>query len=336
MKKEIMPEALYNYNDIFYFSIPEFIIKTKIDLLKISIQNQDVKDLIYDFLVSNGFESIHHYKLDKINYAYNWQLKNLTTNTLVEMIYGKDEDDYFLPGLIVKIHDLDEEFWQSLGMVFKEFDVNPNLSYLELAFDFHSNERRKVQRFLVDHLFMKYQRIAKPKKNQKTKPKKNQTVKSKWCKTTFYYNPRKFGKNLTVYLKEENDLVVRMELRLRRRILKRMNIQFPLSDIDSLQFHNFFSFMEINIEKLRKYLIWCERERIKEINRRRPGYGNLVIQQIDSWMSSILDDSRSLREKVEALKSDKGVPNYSRFLRSIDWFNKEFLKQVSSQNFIKS
>ena len=131
----------------------------------------------------------------------------------------------------------------------------------------------------------------------------------------------------------------RLELVLKSSLLKRLNLTFPLHSIDSLDLSRFFLFMNVDKQKLQKYMLWCNRKRINEADKKRPGFGNLIRQQINSYVDRVTlnerGDDESLMKISEMLKSKEfGVPNYSRFLDPLDEFNMEFCRQVSSQSFL--
>ena len=131
-----------------------------------------------------------------------------------------------------------------------------------------------------------------------------------------------------------------MELRLRAKMLKDLDITFPLNTIDDLDLSRFFSFMDIDTEKLFQHLRWCNRDQYNMLKKRKDKYLGLLDQTIRSVMNGMLSDDRGdavyLMEGVEALKEkSNGIRQYSRFLKPMEDLNAEFIKQVSRQKFLR-
>lgn len=128
---------------------------------------------------------------------------------------------------------------------------------------------------------------------------------------------------------------------LRGQLLKRLNLAFPLSSVDSLDLSRFFQFKVLDRDRLEKHLLWCNRKQIVELDKRKSGYGNLMRQMINSGLRGLMTNAYSGNEYLmdinEKFRSGEfGLSNYSRFFTPIDEFNMEFCKQVSSQSFLKS
>jgi len=143
---------------------------------------------------------------------------------------------------------------------------------------------------------------------------------------------------MRIYTRPESNHV-RMEVTLKSQLLKRLGLSFPLDSIDSLDLTRFFSFKFVDQERLRKYLIWSNRELIEKIDQKCPGFGNLVICQIQSLINSIvLDDhgnATPLMDQVRGFRLNNSIPTFSRFLHPIDDFSKEFTIKVSGQKFLR-
>jgi len=270
-----------------------------------------------------GFKSVSNEKLDKGNHGMKWTFKHPVDGVTVEVIYASKAS--FFPPIMIKIHDPNKEFLDLLHSFFKFHNVSHKLSKLELTFDFITDEIYKLKEFLKSHLFMKQQRSE-----------------SGSCKTTFYANNlRRSVRGMRVYPKLEK-CCVRMELVMNGPLLRRLNITFPLDSIDQLDLRRFFTFMLLDQEHLRKYLIRCNRKQISESesDQRMPGMGrDLIMCLISSWIRSAVEDDygeASMMKQVEILKSERGVPNYSRFLLPHEELQREFEKQVYGQTFLKS
>ena len=312
-----------NINNI-YFTFPLFKIKKKIDYVTISLFGNIDKDFIrYKILEPNGFKSKRNIMLEEEKYAMIRKFVSLDDQVIVEIFYGSKE--LFYPPLQLKIHDPNKEFLNLLDSFFIYHNIHPKLSYLELTFDFYTKEAIKLMKLLETHLFMKQQRSES------------------WrCETTFYTNDlRNSVRGMRVYYHKLDLNCVRMELTLKSQLLKRQNLTFPLSSVDSLDLSQFFQFMKLDKAWIEKHLIWRNRKQISELEKRKRKYSSLIERMIESelWGLTIEDDGRdaSLMKKKERLKSeDFSLPNYSRFFVPFDELNTEFNRQVSSQSFLKS
>jgi hypothetical protein len=311
-----------NYINSIYFSFPIFDIKTSIDFLTLSVPEKDDPYFFRNILIPLGFKSIRNDKLDSGNYRMKWSFKNPDDNVIVEVFYSCQS--LWLPSMLVKIHDPNIEFLNLLDSFLSSNNIHFNLSYLEMTFDFYTEEVIKLREFLKTHLFMKQQRSKSGHKG-----------------TTFYTNNlRKSVRGMRVYSRPGWNHA-RMELVMKSPLLKRLNLTFPLHSIDSLDLSRFFQFMVFDKERIHKYLCWRNRKKIMEAEKRRLGFGNLIRQQIRSWLNCYMINDHGDYEYImkinEKLRSGRlSLPNHSRFLHPLDDFNMEFNRQVSSQSFLKS
>ena len=311
-----------NYINNIYFPIPKYNIKTKIDYLTISLRNTDIdKNIISNILIVFEFRSVSNKKLDEGSYRFKQSFMN-SDNIVIELFYHPKKQ--YLPLMQMKIHDPNRELLELLHAIFRYHSIYFNLSDVEVTFDFYTDDVVKLREYLKQHLFLRYQRSN-----------------SFPYKTTFYTNNiRKGSKGMRVYSRQGWNHA-RMELVMKSQLLKRLNLTLPLHSIDSLDLSRFFQFMMLDRDKLQRFLIRCNRKQIIEADQRRPGFGNLLRQQINSYVNRVTSDDRgddeSLMKKVENLRSKKfGIPNHSRFFKPLDEFNVECCRQVSSQNYLKS
>jgi hypothetical protein len=321
MKKEKTAERVSNnYSNNIYFPISKYNIKTKIDYLTISLRNTN-KDVISNILTAFEFRSISNKKLDKGPYRFKQSFKN-SDNIVIELFYHP-KAQYF-PVMQMKIHDPNRELLDLLHSSFKDYSIPVNVSYVEMTFDFYTEEVIKLREYLKTHLFMTQQRSKSGRK-----------------RTTFYTNNlRKSVRGMRVYSRPGWNHA-RMELVMKSQLLKRLNLTFPLHSIDSLDLSRFFQFMVFDKERIHKYLCWCNRKQIMEAEKRRLGFGNLIRQQIRSWLNCFMINDHGDYEYImkinEKLRSGRlSLPNHSRFLHTLDEFNTEFCRQVSSQKCLKS
>jgi hypothetical protein len=187
---------------------------------------------------------------------------------------------------------------------------------MEIPLDFFTGDILGLENFIRNHLFLKYQKS-----------------KSFFFKTTFYTNNiRKSVKGARVYEKTgDGNRFLRLEFVLAERKLQDLGLEFPLKKLFPFDFRKFFDFRILNEDHLRDYLVWKERDKIAEINSRRPGFGGIINRHIESRISSKFGYEDSLMGKVEILKSEYfGILNYSRFLEPYKEFNLYFNQTLNN------
>ena len=323
-----------NSIDFLYFSHPACTIRKSIDYLTLSVAIRQIihKDFIdqavinderffHAFLISNGYKRTKHVKLDeKEIYEFVDIYFRSSDNNSVEIKYRPKS--YYLPLLLIKIHDPDIGIINLFHSVLQENHIPFKLNDLELRFDFYADNTIKMREFLKQHLFLRYQRSPSSSK-----------------KSTYYLNENRIdSKGMKIYSRPEWNFA-KMELRLRKPMLKKLNITFPLQTIDDLDLSRFFSFMNLDAEKLYQHLRWCNRAQYKMLVKRKRSFTDLLDQTIRSRLNAVLiddhGDSAYLMNGVEAIKAkSNGIRNYSRFLKSMSDFNSKFFREVSEQKFL--
>ena len=193
---------------------------------------------------------------------------------------------------------------------------------VELAWDFYVNNVWGFQEIIEQHLFLKHQRNP-----------------SRKFKNTFYTNDlRKSVKGVRVYTKpKEFDYrdCVRLELEIHRPKIKKLGIEFPVQarHLD-LDYRNYFEFRMIDLDKIYRYFVMdrSNRRRMAEMNKKRTGWGQLVLRHIEDWIRYLA--KMPLMQAVEILKSeDYGIPNYARFLKPIGKLNMLVQEAADTQKF---
>lgn len=324
----------YNYIDLIYFNPLNFNIQKGIDYLTLSVhvgkftsrsyQEETIikyQKAFHVFLISNGYWRIKHSILQdkQSKHSFKDAYIRSSNGNQIEIMY--DPKSMFIPFLQIKIHDPDQSVVNTFNSFLQENDIRVGLTDLEIRFDFYTDHPYRTWEFLNRYLFIKRQRSR-----------------SNIFKSTFYTNNlRKDSKGMRVYFKKEKKCV-RMEIRLRSVILKRMNVMFPLENLDELDLSRFFAFMDIDFEKLFDYLKWQSRGQFEKIAEKDSRSRGILLQTIRSWMRSIIadGDGEYLMKGIEVLKSKvNGVPNHSRFLIPMEAFNEEFNRQVSGQKFLQ-
>jgi hypothetical protein len=329
-KTKAVAQYRNNYITQVYFSPPRHSIQKKIDLITLSTIDPDEKQSIDDLLVQNGFRAISDQKMTRGNFAMKRTYESKSDDAKVEILHSPKSSFRGRPTLILTIHDPHESLLELFHSFFRSRDIHPKVSQMELAFDFFTSTVRdlwNLKDFLESHLFLKYQRTN-----------------SFWYKTTYYLNKgRRSSKGQKIYVKQlENtgEQFVRVELTLRRRSISSLELEFPPA-VEAIPLSRFFEFRRFNEEHLRDHLIWRRRDLIAQIEQRRPGYGSLLVSQTHSWVNCISQtehgDLKPLMEINQALKSAKDyLPNYSRFLKPFEQFNREFSDRVANQRFLST
>ncbi|MGD0021708.1 MAG: hypothetical protein ABSC54_05335 [Smithellaceae bacterium] len=315
-------DATNNNIDIIYSLIINYSVEKKLDFITLSIRSDKYEKQIYSLLELYKFRLVSNEKLGKGNYDIKRTYKSDNDIASIEIMRGVKKR--FYPALLIKIHDANRELLSILDSFFKYNSIKITVSVIEMTFDFSTDDRIKFIEFMKSHLVLKH-----------TRAKANSGY-----RTTFYTNDiRTSAKGMRVYddaFKGNDKKMVRMELVLNRAVIRKLGLEFPLSSIDLVDLSKFFSFKVINEKRIKDYLFWKHRKRIAAAEERRKGMGSLFKAHLNSHLSCILV-KESLMENLDNLKSEKRmIPNYSRFIEPLDWFNSDFLERASSDNFIKS
>jgi hypothetical protein len=311
-----------NYMNSFYFSPPRFSLITSIDFILLSGIGQSDLQGITDMLLSSDFKVKGDGLLEKGNYDRKRTFTSPDQDTAIDILYGQRKSFGRLPGILLRIGHPIGEVMSLLDDFFRNHGFFPKVSQIELSFDFITRFPALLEEFLRVHLHLRYQRS-----------------KSFQYEGTYYTtNVRKATKGNRLYQKRiDGRTVVRLELRLNRRCVRRAGLVWPLDEVEGLDLTRFFFFKKIRKEALTEHLIWKERDAIQAAEGRLLGSGNIVRSTISSWVDSVMYYRRKCMERVEVLKDPaKGVPNYYRFLEPLNEFNQLFLQMVKSQRFIPS
>ena len=229
-----------------------------------------------------------------------------------------------VPITVIKIHDPNKELLDLFHSYFNKFSIFYKLSQVELTFDFYTENLEDFQDFLDNKLYLRHQK-----------------QKSFNIGDTFYTtNIRTATKGTRTYLKpEDNPEFVRMELLLNRKVICRLGLSLPLSNIDAIDLKKFFMFSYIDSKRLTNYYVKKNKQEIVKVNLRRPGYGNLLIKHIAHWAWGITrrEFETELAKQIETLKDkEKGVPNYGRFIFEHELLTNTFMNKLSETSFIPS
>jgi hypothetical protein len=329
-----------NYDDIFYISdMPDFTVKPHIDKIRVSSIHPSFLNKLSTLLQENGFRKKSDLKLKKGKY----QKKRTFTNGTIEVgiFYNPANSSIgWSPPIFIEIQDPTQEILDWFDWQFSNLRIFPKVSQVEMAFDFYTGDPGYLQIILDRHLFLRYQRRPS----------------FRW-KTTFYAGDcRKSSKGSRTYVKKINEKnIARLELVLNRRVIKQLKIELPLRNINKIDYGKFFTFKVLIIDRIIRSLIRESKEAIMSLDKEDGMSGQLLAQQIVSWVRSllieypykkkilenikekdlILPGEEKLMEQVEFLKSkDRGIRNYSRFLRELPGLNERFRKALAGKQFL--
>jgi hypothetical protein len=190
---------------------------------------------------------------------------------------------------------------------------------------------------LKKHLFLRHQNKRHP---------------SFSIKNTLYTSDcRKTSKGTRTYPKKLNGQnVVRLELVLNRRVIKQLRLELSWMPIDKIDFRKYLLFKELELGRIIAYFIRANREEIEKLDNMDGMSGQLLIRTIEGWVKTIVfKDTKKenkliepiafyeaiLMKQVENIKSkEKGIPNYSRFLKEHIILNQRFREALVGKAFI--
>jgi hypothetical protein len=311
-----------NYITNVYFPIPQFSISKHIDLVSFKNIYPAHKQEIFDFLVDNGFKIVSDLMLEKGNY-----LKKRTYRTEAKVyfidIFYEFRGEVVFPSLLLNIHDPDKWILSLLDSFFRDHEIVPNVSKVELTCDLFTDDVVLLYEFLQSHLFLKYNRSC-----------------LLGYATTFYLgNPRTSrSKGMRVYLKpiEGSKEYVRIELVLKRELIRnRLRLDNILSSVESIDLQQFFDFRRLDEKAISDYIVKKSKDHIGRLEKRKKSSGDLLKRLIWDISNNIFYDQNTLMEKVNALKLEKDmVHQHNRFLKPLDDFNDKFFQMVSAQHFL--
>lgn len=316
-----------NHIDRFYFS--NFFIRKHIDKVDYSSNVNVDENIIFRIIESIGYKRVKIHKLRKGKYSWKKTFKHPDDISTVEVIYQlkPENDGDAVPAFLAIVHDPNKEIIDSLLSSSINHGINLKVSKIELAYDFYdlsSRDRIILYDFLKSHLLLKHSR-SKP---------------SERYLTTYYANQLKYSsKGLKVYLRPDhrNERIVRLELTLKRPLLRKLRIDPLLKAIDSVNPLRFFLFMSVDENKLIDHLKWKSKRRHKnDVSRNKFLHDELLERHVENYVSGFLLEAFPLMGKIVNLKSKSGIVNYSRFLDPQKDFTQMFVEKTKHQSFLAS
>ncbi len=311
----------YVYN-LYASSIPDFTLIPKVDLIKLSYIPSECLQPICDMLAGNDFKLESDLLMKRGKYR---KKRTYVDGTVaIGILYNSPESLYGWQPIFILINDPTQGILRLFDAFFRQVSVFPKINQVEIAFDFFTKSPFLLNEFLDMHLFLKYQR------------RESFTI-----KTTFYSTDvRTSSKGTRTYPKKINSRsVVRLELVLNRRLIKKLRLEWPLKSLESMDFSKYFSFKFLDLQRLTNYLIKSIKVERKGLDKDDDMEDQLLMRQIESWVSSTFMREFTWKEKlmkhVEILKSkDQGIDNYGRFLQDMEDFNLKFKEAISGKRFI--
>ncbi len=314
-----------NHMSVFYFS--NFLIHKHIHLVKYSSSINDDEEIIFKIIKSIGYKRVKKHKLLKGKYSFKDTYKHDTDITVVDVFYKLKSEDIGLPAFLISIHDPSKELIDVLSYFCTNNGINLKVSKIELAYDFYNlsdDGRFELFDFLKSHLVLK---------GSRSKP-------SEQYLTTFYANQlKRSSKGLKVYLRKDhnNKRLVRLELTIKRLMLKKLKINPSLKTIDSVNPFDYFLFMSLDENKLINHLKWKSRRTHKSDNSRNKFmHDEMIERHVENYVRGLLLEPFSLMGKIVKLKSEYGIINYSRFLVPDKDFTQMFIEKTKHQGFLLS
>lgn len=317
MKQAMEADRSRNNNtDNFYF--PEYTVTKSIDYLTLSCIHPKHEKLIDNFLKANCFHVLSDLKLEKGNFNKIRTYKCGSDEARVEIFHWMKQEYIGPRMLLMRVHDPKKELTALLQAFFQYHGVGRLLSKVELTFDFETERRADLYEFLRATLYEKHNKSGTGKEYQ----------------TTFYTGKKD---RVRVYFKTKgNGKFVRLELILHRRDIRRLGLDFPLSNIDDLDLSSFFQFSRIDKEALTNYIINKHRRKLQELERQgRQASMELLRRTIEERVRATVGVEETLMGKLISLKKCGGMEKqYSRFRKELQPFNRDFFKRIQAGSFL--
>ncbi|MCE5265973.1 MAG: hypothetical protein LLG97_20890 [Deltaproteobacteria bacterium] len=311
-----------DYSDIFDFS--NYSLLTSLDYIILNIFDPIDAYNLFKVIEDYGFKVVSDQILNKGNYERKRIYRNI--DRTLEFLYRLRDEKSSVPPVRMHLRHPDQEMILIFSEIIQRCGLRVLTSVVEVTFDFCGKNLQDLMDFFHYRLFVRY---------QKSRPFRFEGERT----TTFYPEDCRSSesKGMREYRKKFDDgsASFRFELVLKRRILRRLGLEFPLSNIDEINWLSFFDFRQLDLDGLRDYLIWLQRKSIaEEALQPRIWRGSAIVSYIDYCHRPLLDNDLSLMEKMRLIKTRLNVRNYARFLIPLDRINQRFMTMVRAQRFI--
>jgi hypothetical protein len=304
-----------NNSDNFHFS--DYSLITSLDYIILNIFDPNDAYILFEVIDDYGFKVVSDQIINKGNYDRKRIYRN--NDLSVEFLYKLKSDYSSLPPIRLYLRHPNQELILIISEIINNHRIEANTSVVEVSFDFYGKHLYNLMDFFHSHLFVRY---------QKSIPRRFKT-------TSYPEDCRSKVKGMRIYWKTDDGdrRFLRVELVLKRRVLKRMGLEFPLANIDEVNWLRFFNFQQLDVEALREYFIWLQREEIvEEAKKPKRGKGSFIVCHVDSAIDVL--EEMSLVERVRFIRKSLHGRNYYRFLKPLDRINDQFIEMVTEKRFI--
>lgn len=303
--------------------LPRLIVKPSLDYVTVSIRGKHADRKLFQALEGHGFRCSSDVEPEKGNFS---RLRTYTDNgDRLEIFYGLKKIPgksfpAYMPPVLMKIRHPNQEVMITVALIVRKNHLEIKVSEVEVTFDFFGDNTHEIRLFLNNHLFWKHKR-----------------KRTDWVKDTLYPSPPRKSRSRggrvydrDVYTDNEHP---RLELVLKRDALHRLGLEFPLRNIDQVDWLRFFDFRTFNQKKLHRFI----RQGIPEL-----AFDPAVVGKIPALRAlltygnreNFVVDHPSLMEKVERLRGNHPGIRYSNFLIPMPDVNRLFMEEVRKTRLI--
>ena len=266
---------------------PKFTLKPSMDYIVLSIQRIDFHSLKNIISKNSNFIQTNHYKLDYLyDFSMEYQMPKYNDKVLRLLI---SKENPFLP-ILMKIEEPTIEilnFIHNFGVL---NNIQYKISSMELTFDFVTPDKSiesimEMYSFLVQHVYLKWA---------------GKLFYNDYETTTYIGNCRLTrSKAVRIYVKENEHGVKeksRLELILKRKILKRYNVEL-ITDLNKDVYNQIISkYIELKFFKLEIY-------EMKYLRKLRKLYKTLTDNEIQNMLLMELDTIKNIHNNKSIVES---------------------------------
>ncbi len=206
----------------------EFGLRVSVDLFKCSISIYP--EQFITLLKEADYKCVKD-RIAKGKYECGAVFKSDDLKSRLTIFYKPRRGYHYPPPAMITLDDPNKEAIELLHSLFRYCHMKPKLSYVEIAFDFFTNDLSGLEDWLRAHVFLKHQRQEAMRQEE----------------TSYTTNLYKSVKGTRQYKKNiGNNGFLRFEPVLKRPILRKKGIEFPALNVESLDFSVFFDFRNFN------------------------------------------------------------------------------------------
>ena len=333
---------------------PIYGLKISIDRLKLSVQHRRFSAVdFFTVLAQHGFTLEDGQPIFGSCYSTRGGFKANSSSGC--LLYNTDPFNgvpKYLPDAMIIIDDLDDKIIRAMDVILSKLGYEVKVSSIEIAFDFYTQYTAEIDFFLQHHLYLF---------NQSNQPTKDGKIRGAFAfETTKYTNSERTStKGMKIYPKEDEvtkEPFIRLELTIKRGILKNKALPFPFTSLKTLNLPKIFGFRTLDCEALMKTLKNRRKDDIALMNEKKPNsnIGSLLESDIRNTILLLFNDPEALiigekgdkidticmlMKKVQALKKQGDyaamLRSYNRFLKPVEDFENQFWSIVNSHPLFK-